>query len=163
MLTLLANLYGKVRAAWPVNRVVTVLTPILFAPAAGYVAVWIPQHASALGLPPIHLTSAEVLGLFIAGGTRALIAAYKWLDGWQRHEQQAAWALDAKDAPPPAPAVVVHNTPPVASVPPPPARAVGAQSMPVGTLVQAPAQAGPAAAAPPVAAAPAAAAPPPQT
>ncbi len=101
MLNLLAVLYGKVRAAWPVNRVVTFLTPILFAPAAGYVAMWVPQHASALGLPPIHLTSAEVLGLFVAGGTRALIAAYKWLDGWQKNEARVALGSPQKGAPTP--------------------------------------------------------------
>lgn len=122
MLNLLATLYGKVRAAWPVNRVVTLLAPILFAPAAGYVAAWVPQHLPGIAFQP---SRAQLAGLFALGATRALVIAYKWLDGWQKHEQHVAWtqaAVDQEPPPPPAPLVHVTTTGNVAAqVPPPPA------------------------------------------
>jgi hypothetical protein len=76
---------GKLTAAFPVNRVVTILTPLVFAPAAGYIAAWVPQHIPGLGFEP---TSAQVLGLIATGAGTALVAAYKWLAGWQRAESE---------------------------------------------------------------------------
>lgn len=85
MLQLLATGWQRLRAAFPVNRVVTILTPLVFVPVSGYVATWVPQHLPGIGFQP---SSGMVLGLFLSGATAALTAAYKWLDGWQKHESR---------------------------------------------------------------------------
>ncbi len=127
MLTLLEAVYGKVRAAWPVNRVVTLLTPLVFAPAAGYVATWVPQHVPGIAFQP---SRAQLVGLFALGATRALVIAYKWLDGWQYHENRLALPKPTVEPPAPGPVVTIHNTP--ATVPEgsavPPVQIVGAPS-----------------------------------
>lgn len=63
----------------PPNRVVVLLTPLVFAPAAGYVTALVAKQ-----VPGIHLDSGELTALFIAGATAAVVKAYKWLDGWQK-------------------------------------------------------------------------------
>lgn len=66
---------------FPVNRVVVLLTPAFVAASAwlsGYVAKHFP------GLPA--LSPGEVTALMVAGAASALAAAYRWLDGWQKHE-----------------------------------------------------------------------------
>jgi hypothetical protein len=84
---LAARLAARLTAAWPINRVVVALTPLVFVPASGYVATWVPQHLPGLGFQP---TSTQVLTLFLAGAGSALAAAYKWLDGWQKAEARTA-------------------------------------------------------------------------
>lgn len=64
---------------FPPNRVVVLLTPLVFAPAAGYISALVAKQ-----VPGVHLDSAEVAGVFVAGGTAAVVKAYKWLDGWQK-------------------------------------------------------------------------------
>lgn len=64
---------------FPPNRVVVLLTPLVFAPAAGYVATLVAKQ-----VPGVHLDSSQLVALFIAGGTAAVVKAYKWLDGWQK-------------------------------------------------------------------------------
>lgn len=76
----------RLRAAWPVNRVVAALTPIIFVPVAGFLATWVASHFP--GLPAINPTA--LAGIFALGAASALAAAYKWLDGWQKHEQNVA-------------------------------------------------------------------------
>lgn len=66
---------------FPVNRVVVLLTPLAFAPAAGFVSV------EAAKLTGIAISPATMLGLFTTGAAVAGAKAYKWLDGWQKHEE----------------------------------------------------------------------------
>jgi hypothetical protein len=79
---MLTYLWARLREAWPVNRVVAALTPIVFVPAAGFIATWVAVHFP--GLPPID--PGWLTGIFVAGALTAGTTAYKWLDGWQKHE-----------------------------------------------------------------------------
>lgn len=71
----------------PVNRLVVLLTPILFAPLAGLVCL----KAERLG---VHLDPTTVVGGIVTGGTfvtGALIAflkSHKFLSGWQAWEKR---------------------------------------------------------------------------
>ena len=67
------------------NRIVAVLTPLVFAPAAGAVAAWVAKHA-----PGVELSTAEVQNIFIAGALVALAPAAQWLHGWQKYEEREA-------------------------------------------------------------------------
>jgi hypothetical protein len=79
------------------NRVVAVLTPILFAPLAGAVSAWAAAH-----IPGVDLPADQVQAAFIAGALIAFGKAAQWLHGWQTHEAReaagasAAMALDAR-------------------------------------------------------------------
>ena len=64
---------------FPPNRVVVLLTPLVFAPASGFVTAWVAQQ-----VPGAQLSPGMVTGLFIAGTLAAVAKAYKWLDGWQK-------------------------------------------------------------------------------
>lgn len=79
----LRTLWWRLRDAWPPNRVVTALTPLLFAPAAG----WIATRLAELGFEP---DAGQFTAIFISGATVAVGAAWKWLDGWSKWEQTAA-------------------------------------------------------------------------
>ena len=67
------------------NRIVAVLTPLVFAPAAGAVAAWVAKHA-----PGVDLTKDELQNIFIAGALIALAPAAQWLHGWQKYEDRQA-------------------------------------------------------------------------
>jgi hypothetical protein len=67
------------------NRIVAVLTPLVFAPAAGAVAAWVAKHA-----PGVDLSKDELTNIFIAGALIALAPAVQWLHGWQKHEARLA-------------------------------------------------------------------------
>lgn len=84
MLTLLMTAIDKIQATFPVNRIVTLLTPLAFVPASAWISGYVAEHFP--GLPP--LSSGSVTGIMVAGALAALTAAYKWIDGWQRHEEQ---------------------------------------------------------------------------
>lgn len=77
----LSALIDYLQAKFPPNRVVVLLTPLVFAPAAGFVSAWVAQR-----VPGVTLDPAEVTGVFVAGAAFAVAKAYKWLDGWQKHE-----------------------------------------------------------------------------
>lgn len=64
-----------------INRVVVLLTPI-FAGLAGWLVQLIADNFP--GHP--ELDSRELTALFVLGAAAALAAAWKWLDGWQKHE-----------------------------------------------------------------------------
>lgn len=70
--------WQKVKKTWPVNRVVTVLTPLVFVPVSGAVTAWLAVHFP--GLPSFDPT--VVAGYGALGAAAALAAGYKWMDGW---------------------------------------------------------------------------------
>lgn len=73
------------QGVFPPNRVVALLT----APVAAGVAVgtaWVAQHFP--GLPAFD--SAQLTAFALAGAAAVVTAAYKWIDGWQRHEERDA-------------------------------------------------------------------------
>jgi hypothetical protein len=72
------------------NRIVAVLTPLVFAPAAGAVAAWVAKHA-----PGVDLTKDELTNIFIAGALVAIAPALQWLHGWQKFEARQAEAETA--------------------------------------------------------------------
>lgn len=82
-LKLLAEGLSYLQSKFPVNRVVVLLTPLVFVPVAGYVTSWAAVHIP--GLPAINPT--EVTALFGTGAATALALGYKWIDGWIKHEQ----------------------------------------------------------------------------
>lgn len=87
-MTLLNRLIDYVQAKFPPNRIVVLLTPFVFVPAAGYVSTWVARN-----VPGVQLSSTTLLGVFVSGSLAALAAATKWLDGWQKHE---AWKAHAE-------------------------------------------------------------------
>lgn len=71
----------RMQRTFPPNRIVVLLTPLLFVPAAGFVSALVAQW-----VPGVELDPLEVTAVFVAGAVAALAKAYKWLDGWQRDE-----------------------------------------------------------------------------
>jgi hypothetical protein len=67
------------------NRVVALLTPLVFAPAAGAVATWLARH-----FPGVRVSPGDLQSIFIAGALIALAPAAQWLHGWQKWEAQNA-------------------------------------------------------------------------
>jgi hypothetical protein len=63
------------------NRIVALLTPLVFAPLAGVVSTW-----AADNLPGVALPADRVEEVFIAGALIALAPAVQWLHGWQKYE-----------------------------------------------------------------------------
>jgi hypothetical protein len=72
------------------NRTVAVLTPLVFAPLAGSVAVLAAKY-----FPGVDIDQGQVEAVFIAGATIAFAKAGLWLKGWQdweKREQEGAAA-----------------------------------------------------------------------
>jgi hypothetical protein len=67
------------------NRVVAVVTPLLFAPLAGAVAAWLAEH-----FPGFQVDQKALEEIFIAGALIALAPAIQWLHGWQKFEAREA-------------------------------------------------------------------------
>ena len=67
------------------NRVVALLTPLLFAPLAGAVAAWLAEH-----FPGFQVDKSALEEVFIAGALIALAPAAQWLSGWQKYEARQA-------------------------------------------------------------------------
>jgi hypothetical protein len=65
------------------GRVVAVLTPLVFAPAAGAISV-----AAAKYLPGVTIDPGKLQAIFIAGATVALGQGALWLKGWQDYEKR---------------------------------------------------------------------------
>ena len=72
------------------NRIVAVLTPLVFAPLAGVTATW-----AAKNLPGVALPADKLEEIFIAGALIALAPAVQWLHGWQKYEQRREDAVNA--------------------------------------------------------------------
>ena len=89
------------------NRVVAVLTPLVFAPLAGAVTAWLAEH-----FPGFNVEQSSLEEIFIAGALIALAPAAQWLHGWQKYEaRQAALARDSAVAPPVEPTAVEDAMP----------------------------------------------------
>lgn len=67
------------------NRVVALLTPLVFAPLAGAIAAWLAKH-----FPGVEVKAADLQEIFIGGALIALAPAAQWLHGWQQHEARQA-------------------------------------------------------------------------
>jgi hypothetical protein len=67
------------------NRVVAVATPLIFAPLAGAVSVWLAEH-----FPGFNVPQSQLEEIFIAGALIALAPAAQWLHGWQKYEARSA-------------------------------------------------------------------------
>jgi hypothetical protein len=67
------------------NRVVALLTPLVFAPLAGAIAAWIAKH-----FPAVDVSQDDLQQVFVAGALIALVPATQWLHGWQKHEARQA-------------------------------------------------------------------------
>ena len=72
------------------NRIVAVLTPLVFAPLAGAVTAWLAEH-----FPGVEVSSSSLEEIFIAGALIALAPAAQWLHGWQKFEARQADAESA--------------------------------------------------------------------
>jgi hypothetical protein len=72
------------------NRIVAILTPLVFAPAAGAVSAWLASH-----LPGVDIKQSDLQAVFVGGALIALAPAAQWLHGWQRYEARQADAEQA--------------------------------------------------------------------
>lgn len=75
---------GSLVAAFSLNRLVVLLTPI-FAGAAGWVVTRIAEW-----MPGANLDETELTALFIAAFLAAVEMARQWLKGWSKHEENQA-------------------------------------------------------------------------
>ncbi len=69
------------QAKFPPNRIVALLTPIVFVPASAWASAWLGKN-----LPGVQFAPEVITGFGVAGALAALTTAYKWLDGWQADE-----------------------------------------------------------------------------
>jgi len=77
------------------NRLVAMLTPIVFAPLAGSIAVLAARY-----FPGVDVDQGSLQAIFIAGATIAFGKAALWLKGWQAWEKrEAEGAVDDVDLP----------------------------------------------------------------
>ena len=89
------------------NRIVALLTPLVFAPLAGVISTWAAEN-----LPGVAISPQDVEKIFIAGALIALAPAAQWLYGWQKHEERQSRELEL--------ALTGANTPIAMSEAPPP-------------------------------------------
>jgi hypothetical protein len=73
------------------GRLVAFLTPVLFAPLAGSIAVLAARY-----LPGVDIDQSSLQAIFIAGATIAFGKAALWLKGWQDWEKREADASSAE-------------------------------------------------------------------
>jgi hypothetical protein len=74
----------------PPNRIVALLTPLVFAPLAGAISV-----AAADVAPGVNIDEGSLTAIFIAGATIAFGKAAQWTKGWQAFELAGAGATSA--------------------------------------------------------------------
>ena len=67
-----------------IGRFVTIITPF-FTLFAGWLA-GVVAHA----IPGLNLHRGQVVAFMVTASTATLTAAWKWLEGWQQHEQNVA-------------------------------------------------------------------------
>jgi|tagenome__1003787_1003787.scaffolds.fasta_scaffold19809786_2 hypothetical protein len=66
----------------PPNRVVALLTPLVFAPLAGAISVLVARYG-------LNIDSDSLQAIFITGATVAFGKSALWLKGWQDQERRA--------------------------------------------------------------------------
>src|SRR5256885_6692351 len=81
---------GQEEALMKANRIVALLTPLVFAPLAGAVSSWLAQH-----FPGVNVSESDLQSIFIGGALIALAPAAQWLHGWQKYEAREADAAHA--------------------------------------------------------------------
>jgi hypothetical protein len=74
------------------NRIVALLTPLVFAPLAGAVSAWLAKH-----VPDANISQENLMAVFIGGALIALAPAIQWLHGWQKFEAREADIVHAVD------------------------------------------------------------------
>ena len=87
------------------NRIVAVLTPLIFAPAAGAIAAWIANN-----IPGAEISAQNLEEVFIGGALIGLAPAAQWLHGWQKYEARKAEqenAVELANAPAAAPGAAI--------------------------------------------------------
>jgi hypothetical protein len=67
-----------------IGRFVAIITPF-FALFAGWLA-----GVVAKAVPGVNLDKGQIVAFMVAVATAALTAGWKWLQGWQQHEQNVA-------------------------------------------------------------------------
>ncbi len=67
-----------------IGRIVAIITPF-FALAAGWLA-----GVVAKAVPGVNLDKGQIVAFMVAVSTAALTSGWKWLQGWQQHEQNVA-------------------------------------------------------------------------
>lgn len=77
-------MFDALRAAFPPNRVVAFLAPF-YATLAGLISAWLADHLPFIAEQVDH---DELTAIFAGGAAAAIAAAYKWLEGWQQHENR---------------------------------------------------------------------------
>lgn len=78
----------------PLNRVVALLTPLLFAPLAGFISLQLAKLG--IGLDSSHAQDIVVQGaVFLIGVLIAFLKSRQWLKGWQRFEARHDWIQNA--------------------------------------------------------------------
>ena len=108
MRDLLNEIIDAIQGMFPVNRIVALLMgPIAL--AAGACSVWLTEHFPGLE-HIIDLSPGAVAAVFISGVTAVVIAAYKWLDGWQLDEERQATAREPELGEPDPDADFLANT-----------------------------------------------------
>jgi hypothetical protein len=89
------------------NRIVALLTPLVFAPLAGVISTWAADNLPGVTLPP-----DKIEAVFIAGALIALAPAAQWLHGWQKYEARQDEALLAASTGFATTSVVAAEAPP---------------------------------------------------
>lgn len=71
------------------NRIVVLLTPLVFAPAAGWLTLFAAKHG--ITMPKDKVVTSEIeAATFVLGALIAYAKAHHWLRGWQKYEQEIA-------------------------------------------------------------------------
>lgn len=87
-------LIAYVKQHFPVNRVIALLTVLIFVPLASSVTAWAAKHFPGVPFPS---KGAIVTGLAI-GGAGAISIGYKFLENWGKHEDRLhALAVKAQE------------------------------------------------------------------
>lgn len=81
------SIWTFIRNAFPINRVVALLTPVA-ATVGGLCAAWLANHAPLIADQVGG--EAGLTAIFIAAAGSIVGMAYKWLDGWAKYEQTTA-------------------------------------------------------------------------
>jgi len=93
------------------GRFVALLTPV-FAIVAGWVAGLVAQV-----IPGAHLDQNQIVAFMAAAAVSVITAGWKWLQGWQQHEQLVAQGQDVPRKAGPSPAAASVTAAAAASAP----------------------------------------------